>query len=121
MKIILENIKNIQLCYENCEVDTVYYNNLLGIHIPRKNKSSHTYQNKPTYSIKTFEIAIKDIDYSLRTDLAQLTINYVDGNFDHFFVVWDKNDCSYDVSSLQKVRKEDNKMSLTSNCESIFL
>jgi hypothetical protein len=121
MPINLKNIKTIDLCYENCEVDTIDGVNLLGFHIARKNKSSHTYKEKTTYSIKTFEITLIDSPYRLRTDLAQLTINYVDGSFDHFFISWDKDDCSWDYSSLQKVHKQNNITILTSNCEPSFL
>lgn len=121
MKINLDNIKNIELCYENCEVDTIFHHDLLGVRIARTSKCSYTYKDKPTYRIKTFEIAIKNTSYSLRRDLAQLTINYINGEFDHFFIVWGKDDCSWDISSLQQVHKQNNLMSLTSNCESIFL
>lgn len=121
MKINLSNVKNIELCYENCEVDPIEQKHLLGINIKRKAKSTYLYKNKVTHYIKTFEIALKDINYSLRPDLAQLTINYVNDEFEHFFIVWGKDDCSYDISSLQKVHKKDNCSALTSNCESIFL
>jgi len=121
MKINQNNIKNIELCYENCEVDTIESVNLLGVSIARKNKSPYTYKEQPTYRIKTFEIALKDTQYQLRTDLAQLTINYIDGSFHHFFITWGKDDCSWDHSSLQKVHKKNNLMILTSNCESLYL
>lgn len=121
MKINLDNIKNIALCYENCEVDNIDHKNLLGLTIGRKSKSNHIYQDKPAFYIKTFEIALKDTYYTLRTDLAQLTINYNDGSFDHFFISWDSNDCSWGYSSLQKVHKNDNITSLTSNCDTKFL
>lgn len=128
MKINLNNVKNIDLCYENCEVDTIFYHNLLGINIQRKLKAPYTYRDKPTHRIKTFEIALqdtnnvlKDTGIMLRTDLAQLTINYLDGSFEHFFVIWGEKDCTWSYSSLQKVNKNNNKMSLTSNCESMFL
>lgn len=121
MKINLDNIKNIELCYENCEVDKIDNKNLLGLIITRKNKSVHTYRNLPAFNIKTFEIALKDTYYKLRTDLAQLTINYNDGSFDHFFITWGHNDISWDCSSLQKVHRNDNRISLTSNCDSQFI
>lgn len=128
MQINVDTIKKIDLCYENCEVDTIYYHNLLGINIQRKTKSCHTYQDKASYNIKTFEIALhddnhvlKDMQIMLRTDLAQFTIHYLNGSFDHFFIVWGKKDCLWDHSSLQKVHHKDNIMTLTSNCESIFL
>lgn len=121
MKINVKKIKNIELCYENCEVDTVESANIVGVRIARKNKSPYTYKEQPTHFIKTFELALQDSPYQLRTDLAQLTINYIDGSFNHFFITWDKNDCSWDHSSLQKVHKKNNLMILTSNCESTLL
>lgn len=121
MKINLDSIKNIELCYENCEVDKIENKNLLGLSIARKLKSKYDYKNKPAFNIKTFEIALKDTYYTLRTDLAQLTINYNDGNFDHFYIAWGEKDISWGTSSLQKVHRNDNQTSLTSNCESEFL
>jgi hypothetical protein len=128
MKIKLEDIKNIAFHYENCETDVVFSNNLLGVNIPRKTKSRHSREDRVSYSIKTFEFALQDnnnvlkeTDIVLRTDLAQVTINYTNGDSDHFFAVWGKDDCTHDHSSLQKVHKKGNLMSITSNCESVFL
>lgn len=121
MKIKLADIKNIELCYENCEVDTIEEKNLLGFKIYRKTKSPYDYKGKQTYRIKTFEIALKDTDYRLRRDLAQLTVNYKNGEHDHFFIVWGDDDCTYDISSLQKVHKNGMTTALTSNCEPTFL
>lgn len=121
MQINISTIKNIELCYENGEGDRIEQNNLLGFYIQRKTKSPYPYKGKETYYIKTFEVALKDTDYQLSRDLAQLTINYTNGDFDHFFITWGKDDCTYDISSLQKVNKRDNLTSLTSNCESQFL
>lgn len=121
MKINLANVKNIDLCYENCEVNRIEQIHLLGINIQRKFKCPHTYKNKATHCIKTFEIALKDIDYSLRRDLAQLTINYHNGDSDHFFIIWGKDDCSWDRSSLQMVHKNQSYISLTSNCLPVLI
>lgn len=121
MKIKLADIKNIELCYENCEVDTIEEKNLLGFKVYRKLKSPYDYKGKPTYRMKTFEVALKDTDYKLRRDLAQLTVNYKNGEHDHFFIVWGEDDCTYDISSLQKVHKNGKTTALTSNCESVFL
>lgn len=128
MKIKLEDIKNIAFHYENCETDVVFNNNILGVSIPRKTKSRHSTKDKTSYSIRTFEFALKDDNHVLkdtnivlRTDLAQITIHYTNGQYDHFFAVWGKDDCSYDHSSLQKVHKKGNLMSITSNCETSFL
>lgn len=123
MKINLDTVKNIELCYENCEVDTIEQENLFGFYIQRRMKDKHPspYKTKPSHYIKTFEIALQNIDYQLRTDLAQVTINYNNGYYDHFLLVWSKDDCSWDHSSLQKIHKKDNILSLTSNCTSIFL
>lgn len=122
MEFNLNNIKKIELCYENCDTDIIYFNSLLGIKLGEKTKSVHSsYSDKVAYDIKTFEIAIKDDFYSLRTDLAQFFIHYLNGQVEHYFVHWGENDCQWDQSSLQKVSKKNNYESLTSNCESVFL
>lgn len=121
MSVNLESIKKIELCYENCDKDIIYFNSLLGIELADKTPYDYSYSNNISYGIKTFEIAIKDDFYSLRTDLAQFYIHYLDGTTEHYFVGWGENDCEWDHSSLQKVYKQDNYESLTSNCDSAFL
>lgn len=121
MELNLETVKKIELCYENCDQDIIYFNSLLGINLEDKKEYPTSYTDKAAYSVKTFEIAIKDDFYSLRTDLAQFFIHYMDGNVEHYFVGWGKDDCEWDKSSLQKVYKKDNYETLTSNCESSFL
>jgi hypothetical protein len=114
-------IKNIDLCYENSDVDTIEQKNLLGVLIKRRVKTTHFFNQKQCYRIKTFEVALKDTDCKLRKDLAQMTINYINGSFDHFFIAWNKDDLCYYESSLQTLHKKDNVTSLTSNCESSFV
>lgn len=124
MIINLDNVKNITLCYENGEGHPIEKQHILGFNIQRRLKPPKTiypYKGKATHRIKTFEIVLQDIDYSLRTDLAQLIVRYDDGSYDHFFIVWGSDDCTWDHSSLQKVHRKDNIISLTSNCESSFI
>lgn len=122
MTINLESVKKIELCYENCDNDIIYFNSLLGVELGETTKSVHSeYSIHTAYDIKTFEIAIKDDFYSLRTDLAQFFIHYLDGNIEHYYVYWGEHDCEWDKSSLQKVYKKGNYETLTSNCETMFL
>lgn len=121
MKLNLDNIQYISMCYENCEVDKIEQSELRGIYIQRKTKSKHSRQDKISYNIKTFEIALNHNNYEMRHDLAQLTIHYTNGEYDHFFITWGKDDISWDHSSLQKTHHSDKGVSLTSNCESVFV
>lgn len=128
MIIDLENLKKIELCYENCEVNTIYYSNLLGIYMEEKAKFDLGLSDKDSYGIKTFEIALKDTNevlketgMTLRTDLAQLRLHYTDGTFEDLYIEWGQEDCTWSESSLQKVHIKDGLMSLTSNCEPMFL
>lgn len=124
MKMNLDNVNNIVFCYENGEGDIIEKKHILAFNIKRKlnpPKTIYNYKSKATHRIKTFEIALQNIDYSLRTDLAQLIVKYNDNSYDHFFMVWGNDDCCWDHSSLQKVHKKNNIVSLTSNCESEFV
>lgn len=120
MKLNISEIKNIELCYENFVVDIIEQKYILGFYIQRKLKPAGLWKNKITQRIKTFEIALKECDYRFHTDLTQVTINFNNGDFEHFHIVWSKDDW-YDSSSFQKIHSLNNYTSLTSNCESCFL
>lgn len=120
MKIILDDIKSIELCYENGTGPTILREQLIGLVVKRKTRSPYQNKGKPCFYIKTFEIVVGDPNYQLGTDLAQLTLNYTNNDFDHFFIVWGDNDCTWDCSSLQEVHKSDAHVSLTSNCNSTY-
>lgn len=120
MIINLDSIKNIELGYANAHADTIYFYNLVGIKIEGKKRCRH--MGSDAYNIKTFEIVLKDEEYfSIQNNLIELTINYLDGTIEHFFVQWGKKDSQWGTSSLQKIHKQQTYIILTSNCESSFL